>query len=105
MCKIVGITLRGAATTSKLEELEQEREDLLSHVEKYKILEKKRVGDSCKDGAMSCRQCSDGGADFEGLWNLGLNNSWGSINQKVDASCWGETRKIMDKTAPKFSSL
>jgi len=27
---------QGAATTSKLEELEQEREDLLSHVEKYK---------------------------------------------------------------------
>ena len=89
MCKIIRITLRGAATTSKLEELEQEREDLLSHVEKYKILEKKRVGDSCKDGAMSCRQCSDGGADFEDLWNLGLNTSWGSIKQKVDASCRG----------------
>lgn len=89
MCKIIGITLRGAATTSKLEELEQEREDLLSHVEKYKILEKKQVGDSCKDGVMSCRKCSDGGGDFEDLCFLGLNNSWGSIKQKVDASCRG----------------
>lgn len=70
MCKIIESTLRGAATTSKLEELEQEREDLLSHVEKYKILEKKRAGDSCKDGVMSCRKCSEGGLILRtsGIW-------------------------------------
>jgi len=105
MCKIIGITLRGAATTSKLEELEQEREDLLSHVEKYKILEKKQVGDSCKDGVMSCRKCSEGGVILRTSVFWGSTILGAQLSKKLMPVVEEETRKIMDKTAPNFPAF